>query len=1323
MWSADLPPAAWPFHVTVLHAPAKRLVKRFDAAGRKHGYDKAEEFFVDRRHVESPRAFFDLLSELERGSARCVVRGAPGPWFPGPGRPIFRLLHPQPAYADPRGRRVTPEQVGRQDREAEIGTTLLEATWLPMLVEEATPWVLIDIDGVEFEPDWRTRLAETASWLKLRLPDAFADACCWYQATGGAADPTRFDLGGAAVRMRLGFVLSRALTRSQLKTWLGSIPGLDTATLESAQPIYVGRPLFEGGLADPMPIRSGVLEGLEDVVPVPDDLPAPREVAPRTALVPAAGELGGEGLGLLDCPELDEVLAGISGEAGGVRSRLGRAASAYIRAVGPDQVDVEALAERLAEEARRHRSAGEVAGYNLASLVRWHLAHADRDTTTLHPAAALLASAQGQGEGGPAPEPEALPDFGPVHPDRDAALEELHAGIAGSIESASKRIKLRRELRKRRQAARDEAQAAFLRTVCKEPEALEEDEKRRLRNAKARASRAAKVAFLEEHGLEAMPKRQAILFTGGQGTGKTRAVAQALARLKSGNITVLVPTLAKAEEVAAEIERHQPDRLFVKVWRGRLAPPPIEVIEARKPDGNLAFLDFNRAPSERMCGRSKALIQRAQAAGCAMHKTFCHSCPLRHDCLYLGQIDLLKALDGARIVVAAHETAFLPLPFASELVVVDEDLATKAARVIEIDPARLLDPQKWEGAPGLLEIATRVAAALGHAGEELAALREAGVEAPMLEACAAHLQALHDAAIEAIGEAGKRGASETTLGGMITALEAGEFRKLRALFSNLSDEIRTGRQGTNATRLIRGRRRKVRGDDGQEVEERLDRYVISRPRGHNLGGGTELILLDGTGNLDLNRSLFGEDVQERRHAVPRRGVCIQITNVSNSKRRLLRDAPEARTARAGVGRLIAHLAAVLDGSLLVGCTKQLRETLTEEGALEMVEAMHFGAERGMNSAEGCKGMLVVGREQPALPLLEDHARGFTIAAEEPFVSVLDGKEEGELPRYRRRRRMRDGAEVWAEVRSHPDPFARALLEQVREAGVVQMADRVRAVWHQRLIVLATNLAVDIDVDLLVTQGELMRAAAQAAEARRALADRGWWLRAEPARRGGEGIGRTRAFTLISILLGFRLSFAQFDCLLPSGRNLLPASLLIRLPLVAALRRAAEVHPGLRVRPPEGGVLRECLRRHGLVGTWADLPILAPDLAPDAAAVAAIKDAEQVELAQLKAEHVHATYRVVGRRGRPGVVIWEPARITYPAATLARLLGVDVTVEGFAAPADDLMDPNGWGLSAPTRLVPLAAEPLFICMRCGAPAEPESNLCGPCEWLSGACPAA
>src|SRR3954452_12914756 len=97
------------------------------------------------------------------------------------------------------------------------------------------------------------------------------------------------------------------------------------------------------------------------------------------------------------------------------------------------------------------------------------------------------------------------------------------------------------------------------------------------------------------------------------------------------------------------------------------------------------------------------------------------------------------------------------------------------------------------------------------------------------------------------------------------------------------------------------------------------------------------------------------------------------------------------------------------------------------------------------------------------------------------------------------------------------------------------------------------------------------------------------------------------------LLGFRLSFGEFPALAPAGRNLVPGTLYATLPRDEAFRRAAEAHPGLRAPPPEGGVLRECLRRHGVVGTWTDLPALVPDLAPDATAAAAIKDAEQAGL--------------------------------------------------------------------------------------------------------------
>ena len=65
--------------------------------------------------------------------------------------------------------------------------------------------------------------------------------------------------------------------------------------------------------------------------------------------------------------------------------------------------------------------------------------------------------------------------------------------------------------------------------------------------------------------------------------------------------------------------------------------------------------------------------------------------------------------------------------------------------------------------------------------------------------------------------------------------------------------------------------------------ERLDRYVVSRPRRHGFGDSKELILLDGTGSLELNRRLFGEDMEEHRTAVARQGLTIQVTAPSNRR--------------------------------------------------------------------------------------------------------------------------------------------------------------------------------------------------------------------------------------------------------------------------------------------------------------------------------------------------------------------------------------------------------------------------------------------------------
>jgi hypothetical protein len=501
------------------------------------------------------------------------------------------------------------------------------------------------------------------------------------------------------------------------------------------------------------------------------------------------------------------------------------------------------------------------------------------------------------------------------------------------------------------------------------------------------------------------------------------------------------------------------------------------------------------------------------------------------------------------------------MPFKADIEVVDEDIASKTAcAAIEIDPGRLVDPARWR--PELMPTVLAAETAMKRPGEELKALREAGIGKPQLKACADHLAQLHKAEAGAIAEAGEAGVDEGQLSDRIAALELAEHRKLRALFKNLITELRTSRPGTNGTRLVRGRRRMVDG-----VEERLDRYVISRTR--EISQNVERIVLDGTASLLLNRHAFGEQVQERRYAVPRKGLRIQVKTHTNSKARLLGARGEEN--RAELGAMIADLDDLVPGEVLVGASKKVRRKLEEDGLLEGVRAVHYGGERGLNVFEHCQAVLVAGREEMNLRDLEDQARGFVLDREAPFQSLLDQNEEGWLLPYRRRRRMADGSVVWGTVSAHPE-------------------------------------LVDCEIDHLVTAGELRAALREAGRIAREARRCGWGL-------GGFRVRlenyRTRPNHLIEILLGFLAVFDSFalrpyQALIPDGRHLLLTTLWTCRPATAVFTLASGQHPGLRRRPPEHGVLRECLRRFGVVPAWADLPAMVPDLVPDEIALKAVR---------------------------------------------------------------------------------------------------------------------
>ena len=195
---------------------------------------------------------------------------------------------------------------------------------------------------------------------------------CVYYATGSAADLTKPDLGGAEIRMRLGFVLDRGVTFAQAKRWLAGVDGLDESTLRPAQPIYTAAPSSAAGWSTRCPSAWACSTASASWSPVPEITIEQR--FKREAFTSLGPVRSAEGLGLLQpAPALDaalERLAEAGGAAGSVRSGLMRC---RLR-----------LRRRCRPRSRRHRGPGrvpgrgsravpqrrEVAGYGLESADR-----------------------------------------------------------------------------------------------------------------------------------------------------------------------------------------------------------------------------------------------------------------------------------------------------------------------------------------------------------------------------------------------------------------------------------------------------------------------------------------------------------------------------------------------------------------------------------------------------------------------------------------------------------------------------------------------------------------------------------------------------------------------------------------------------------------------------------------------------------------------------------------------------------------------------------------------------------------------------------------
>jgi hypothetical protein len=219
-------------------------------------YGRAAWFSLSVHGTSSIDELASLLGQLERQPRSFIVRGRPKPGVD------HRMAR----------RRV-------RDRRNADGTAS------PATLEPASRhWIGVDCDRIPcpdridpvFDPDW------VVEHVVSYLPIEFHDATCFWQFTSSHGIKP-------GISLRLFFWSKRPLADWELRIWFAGSP-VDHSVFAPAQPIYVAWPIFNG-MADPLPVRSGIWRGDRDVI-IPPSISPQARIAVATKAFPRAPGIG-----------------------------------------------------------------------------------------------------------------------------------------------------------------------------------------------------------------------------------------------------------------------------------------------------------------------------------------------------------------------------------------------------------------------------------------------------------------------------------------------------------------------------------------------------------------------------------------------------------------------------------------------------------------------------------------------------------------------------------------------------------------------------------------------------------------------------------------------------------------------------------------------------------------------------------------------------------------------------------------------------------------------------------------------------------------------
>lgn|GEM_PF-2153243 len=219
--------------LSVLHSHNKcPMAKTWRADGTVMPYSKAKHFRLEQVKVKDIHDLSALLTRLEGCQDACIIRGE--------------------YVGDKLARERTSETEYKQ------GKVLRRDS---IFSDHPLHTVLIEVD--EFVPLHGDPVLDPLpcirEYITGHLPEAFWGASYHWQLSNSAGHPTK----RGKLKAHLWFWLSTPRTSVQLKEWAKAVTlDADHSVFSHTQVHYTAAPIFAQGLTDPVPVRSGFVQGL-----------------------------------------------------------------------------------------------------------------------------------------------------------------------------------------------------------------------------------------------------------------------------------------------------------------------------------------------------------------------------------------------------------------------------------------------------------------------------------------------------------------------------------------------------------------------------------------------------------------------------------------------------------------------------------------------------------------------------------------------------------------------------------------------------------------------------------------------------------------------------------------------------------------------------------------------------------------------------------------------------------------------------------------------------------------------------------------------------